>query len=134
MEKIYSRIQPSILLHLIHRAEDFTDGRLDLVPADNSMQLATISLSKGQTFKAHKHNYSPRITYTAQECWVVVKGKVRVFYYDMDDLPLGNFDLLPGDITCTLAASHNYESLEPSLVYELKAGQYLGQVVDKSFL
>ena len=60
--KIYSKIKPEILLHLIYRYEDIASldtkdglGRTNVVPEDKFLQLAALHMDKGKTFKAHKH-------------------------------------------------------------------------------
>ena len=78
MEKIYSKIEPEKLLHVVHRLTEF-EGRKDIIPEDNFIQCATLKMQKGKTFPAHKHitkdrHYPEQI---AQESWVVISGKVK---------------------------------------------------------
>ncbi len=104
------------------------------MPTSETLQLATITLEQNQTFKPHKHNYQPRRTVVSQESWCVIKGKVKAILYDLDDTILAEVELMPGDLSLTLAGGHNYEALEPSIVYEYKTGPYHGQITDKTFL
>lgn len=76
MEKIYSKIEPKTLLHLINRLDDI-NGIKDVAPVDEFLQLATLKMQKGQTFKAHKHIVFEKLTNMAQESWIVVKGSVK---------------------------------------------------------
>lgn len=131
MEKIYSRISPGILCHQILRLKDY-EGRKDLVSPEQSLQIAALKCKSGDTFKPHVHNFQPRITNSSQEAWVIVKGHVRAFYFDIDKLPLGHFDLSPGDVSISLCGGHTYEMLEDSLIIEAKSGPYLGQAADKT--
>jgi len=59
MEKIYSKINGK-LLHQIIRLEDISLGRTDLNTDKEYLQCAALKLSKGQTFKPHKHNIKKR--------------------------------------------------------------------------
>ena len=136
MEKIYSNINRDKLLHVIYRVEDF-EGRQDIIPEENFIQCATLKMDNGKTFPAHKHikksrSYDQKI---AQESWVVIKGRVKCLFYDLDDTLLATPILNPGDASFTLEGGHTYEILEDdTLVYEYKTGPYEGQKNDKVFL
>lgn len=136
MEKIYSRVQPGKLLHIINRLEDI-EGRQDIVPVDNFIQCATLKMENGKTFPPHKHitkdrHYNEQI---AQESWVVIKGAVRCKFYDLDDTLIADPILRPGDASFTLYGGHTYEILEENtIVYEYKTGPYEGQELDKTFI
>lgn len=134
MEKIYSKIEPNKLLHLVYRSTDIK-GRTNIAPDNEFLQLASIELKKGDTFKAHKHIYVEKTTTIAQESWLVIKGKVKCIFYDLDDTIIAEPVLNPGDCSMTFYGGHNYYILEDdTLVYEYKTGPYLGQEMDKSFI
>jgi hypothetical protein len=134
MEKIYSKIEPNTLLHLINRLDDI-NGRTDIAPVSEYLQLATLKMEKGRTFKAHKHIVFEKITNMAQESWIVVKGSVKCIFYDLDDTIIAEPILYPGDCSMTFRGGHNYLILEDdTIVYEYKTGPYLGQEFDKVFL
>ena len=136
MEKIYSKVQPERLLHIINRLEDI-EGRQDIVPVDNFIQCATLKMENGKTFPPHKHitkdrHYNEQI---AQESWVVMNGAVICKFYDLDDTLISEPVLKPGDASFTLYGGHTYEILEnDTIVYEYKTGPYEGQKLDKVFL
>jgi len=136
MEKIYSKIEPEKLLHVVHRLNEF-EGRKDIIPKDNFIQCATLKMQKGKTFPAHKHitkdrRYPEQI---AQESWVVIKGSVKCKFYDVDDSLISEPVLNIGDASFTLYGGHTYEILEDdTLVYEYKTGPYEGQKSDKEFI
>lgn len=130
--QIRSRIDGS-LLHICYLAS--TDKRKNLCPDDALLQVAEINLKKGDTFKAHKHIPTERVTYGTSESWVVLHGQIRVYYYDLDDTLLLMMCLSAGDITITLAGGHNYECLSDNAhVYEFKNGPYMGIEKDKVFI
>ena len=136
MKLIYSKIVNDRLLHIVNKFGDISE-RNDIVPSNNFIQCATLKLKKGKTFRPHKHikkhrTYSDKI---AQESWVVIKGKVRCIFYDLDDTILTTLILHPGDASFTLEGGHTYEILEDdTVVYEYKTGPYEGQAEDKVFI
>ena len=136
MEKIYSKIDPNKLLHIIVRKKEITPGRQDIVSEDNFIQCSILNMEKGKTFKPHKHIWKERTrNVIAQESWIVIQGSVKCIFYDIDDQILATPILYPGDASFTLEGGHNYEILEnDTLVYEYKTGPYEGQQLDKQFI
>jgi hypothetical protein len=136
MEKIYSKIKPNKLLHLINRLEDIQD-RTNVADDEQFLQLATLRMYKGQTFKPHKHIWknSPVEHIIAQESWIVVKGRVRCIFYDLDDTVIATPIIGEGDCSMTFEGGHTYEILEQdTIVYEYKTGPYEGIEMDKTFI
>ena len=140
MQLIYSKIVPSKLLHLVHKLEDISSApidkglaRINVVPDEEFLQLATLKMDKGITFKPHKHIYKKgEQKVIAQESWIVIKGSVKVIMYDLDDTIIAEEILNIGDISITFRGGHNYKILEnDTLVYEYKTGPYKGQQNDK---
>jgi len=135
MKYIFSKIEQNTLLHLINLLSD-VNNRTNVCPSEEFLQLATLQMQKGQTFKAHKHIYKngpPNII--AQESWVVIRGSVKVFFYDLDDTLVEEHILYPGDCSVTFRGGHNYEILEnDTIVYEYKTGPYHGIEMDKTFI
>lgn len=134
--KIYSKIEPGKLLHIIIRRQDIREGRTDLIPENQFIQCAALRLPKDATFRPHKHNWKPgKRKVIAQELWIVMNGSVKVTYYDTDDTVIHEDVLCAGDITCTLSGGHNYMILgDDNMVYEIKNGPYTGQQADKTFI
>ena len=136
MEKIYSKINPNKLLHVIVRKEDLIPGRVEVVPEDHFIQCALLNMEKGKTFKPHKHIWKERTrNVIAQESWIVIQGSVKCIFYDIDDHIITTPILYPGDASFTLEGGHNYEIQEDNtLAYEYKTGPYEGQALDKIFI
>lgn len=135
MKKIYSKIKPQ-LLHIINKKEDITEKRIDLSPESEFLQVATLKLPKGQTFRPHKHKWKigPK-EIIAQEMWIVLTGRVKVILYDFDDSVLVEEILNPGDCSITFHCGHTYEILKKrTKVIEVKIGPYQGQKLDKTFI
>ena len=134
MEKIYSKVDPNKLLHIIIKKEDITPGRQDIIPDDQFIQCSILNMEKDKTFKPHKHIWKERTrNIIAQESWIVIHGSVKCIFYDTDDQIIATPILYPGDASFTLQGGHTYEILEDStLVYEYKTGPYEGQQLDKT--
>jgi len=134
--KIYSKKEPNKLLHIINRLKEIKSMRTDIIEADHFLQLSALRFSAGHTFKPHKHIWKEIPGKTiAQESWVVISGKVKCYFYDIDDSILGEWELNPGDVSVTLYGAHTYEILEEdTIVYEYKSGPYLGLEKDKVFI
>ena len=136
MIRIYSKVDPKVLCHMVLRNEEIVEERTDIIDADNFLQLSTLNMPKGKTFRPHKHIWKPgEKECIAQESWVVIQGKVKVFFFDTDGKSLQEELLHPGDSSITLQGGHTYLSMEDETkVYEFKTGPYKGQKLDKVFL
>jgi hypothetical protein len=136
MEKIYSKIDPDKLLHIVVRKEDILPGRQDIVSEEHFIQCSILNMPKDKTFKPHKHIWKERTrNVIAQESWIVIRGRVQCTFYDLDDTIIATPVLEVGDASFTLEGGHNYLILEDdTLVYEYKTGPYEGQALDKTFI
>lgn len=136
MKHIYSKKEPGKLLHIINTLKDIEE-RKNIIPDDQFLQLATLKLEKDKTFKPHQHIWKdcPNKKIIAQESWVIIKGSVRVYLYDIDGKLLTEEVINPGDCSITLEGGHTYKILEDdTIVYEYKTGPYSGIKNDKVFL
>ncbi len=134
-KKIFSKVYPDLLLHIIQKAENITDLRTDIVPPNEFLQASCFTMKNGKTFRAHKHIENTRYSSITQESWVCIRGKVRAILYDIDDKIVHEEVLGPGDCSVTLRGGHNYVSMEDgTLVYEYKLGPYTGLDNDKVFI
>lgn len=135
MKRIYSKIYPDKLLHFVVRA-DFKEGRQDLISSENFLQCSTLKLNAGTTFKPHRHKWRERSwDVIAQESWHVIKGRVKCFFYDLNNELIAQEILNTGDTSFTLEGGHNYLILEDGTeVLEYKTGKYEGQDIDKQFI
>ena len=136
MKNIYSKIDETKLLHIIVRKDEIKPGRQDIVTEENFIQCSRLNLTKGTTFKPHKHIWKERTrNVIAQESWVVIEGSVKCIFYDIDDTIIATPILNVGDASFTLYGGHTYEILEDdTIVYEYKTGPYEGQELDKIFI
>ena len=135
MKLIYSKKDKTKLLHIINRFEEIAK-RTNVAPEEQFLQLATLKMNSGDTFKPHQHIWkkSDRLKIIAQESWVVIKGEIEVSFFDIDGTFLHKGVLYEGDCSISLHGGHSYSALTNSLVYEFKNGPYLGQKKDKKFI
>ena len=136
MKKIYSKVEPNKLLHIVVRKDDLVKGRTEVVSEEHFIQCALLNMEKNKTFKPHKHIWKNRTRdVIAQESWVVKQGKVKCTFFDIDDTIIEEPILESGDASFTLEGGHTYTILEDdTLVYEYKTGPYEGQELDKVFI
>ena len=136
MKLIYSKVNPDKLLHIVVRKDDIVSGRTEVVSEEHFIQCALLNMEKDKTFKPHKHIWKNRTRdVIAQESWVVIQGKVRCTFFDIDDNIIEEPILKSGDASFTLEGGHTYTILEDeTLVYEYKTGPYEGQELDKVFI
>ena len=111
-------------------------SRNEIIAPENFLQLATLELQEGLEFRAHKHLKKQTYfkDFYAQEAWVVLKGKVEVTYFDLDDIEISRHLLSQGHISITLQGGHSYRIVESAKVLEFKSGPYLGPTLDKAFI
>ena len=136
MEQIYSQVDPEVLCHQVIRLEGIKD-RHNVSTDDQFLQLATLRMNAGHTFRAHQHIWKPAPVeqVIAQESWVVIQGSVQVMFHDTDGALLKTVVLNAGDASMTFQGGHNYLILtDDTVVYEYKTGPYQGQALDKVFL
>jgi hypothetical protein len=131
MNKIYSKLDKQ-LLHIIFKIENICEGRNEISPEDEFLQVSCSMLNCGKKFKAHKHIENIRNSNITQESWIVIVGKIKIFCYDIDDSLIFEDILKKGDCMITFRGGHTMECLEEgTVVYENKLGPYLGHDKDK---
>ena len=135
MKLIYSKVNPEKLLHIVYRYSEI-DGRTDIAPENQFLQVSSIKQDKGKKYRAHEHIWKDPKTdqVIAQESWIVVDGSVKVYMYDLDGSLLNEDVIVRGDCSITFEGGHNYEIMEDdTIVYEYKTGPYEGVKNDKVF-
>ena len=135
MERIYSKVDPSVLLHTIIRADDINENRLDVSNPEEFLQISVFQIHDGKTFRPHKHIPCEKVMTLPQESWIVISGSVSVFYYELDDTLMGEWVIGARDATVTFRGGHTYKALSDyTRIYEIKNGPYTGQAEDKVFI
>ncbi|MFH0861096.1 MAG: hypothetical protein V1921_07835 [Candidatus Altiarchaeota archaeon] len=105
------------------------DGVNFLTPKDNPLQLGILKHRKGHEIRPHIHKENERIIKDTQEILYIVRGNVRVNFYD--DEKFESTILNEGDVILLLQGGHGFEILEDSKIIEIKQGPYMSPDVDK---
>lgn len=133
--KVYSKVDPSVLLLSITRGKDIHHEREDISPETEPLQVSCKKIKKGANFKPHKHNVLERHTTLTQESWVFIKGRVEASFYDINDEIILVTELEAGDCAVVFRAGHSFKVLEDdTILYEFKNGPYYGVEADKQFI
>lgn len=96
-------------------------------PDDFSQQLGYMNRPQGYVIEPHTHNLIERQVTLTQEVLIIKKGKVRVDFYDSDQIYLESRILVTGDIVLLANGGHGFEMLEQSEIIEVKQGPYCGE-------
>lgn len=132
MKKIYSKVDPALLLHVILRKGEITLGKIELSDPKEFIQVMALRENKDRVYKAHKHAWKEGGKTLTQESWIVVQGKLKGIYYDTDGTLIEEVVLESGDSSVTFYGGHNVQILEEDTIfYEIKTGPYLGIEYDK---
>jgi hypothetical protein len=141
MENIYSNIESNTLLATIVRLHDFDKPRTEIVSEIEFLQGAAIRVNEGDKFRPHRHIWKPFFSFygenktMAQECWIVMRGVIKIVIYDFDDKVIHETELRDHDAVFLLHGGHSFQCLEDhTFMWELKTGPYEGQAKDKVFI
>jgi len=128
---VTSRLANSVEIASIYRSK-YQLGRKNITKAHQILQLAVIGFSYKNHVNAHFHNPLPRKTVGTSECWIVMKGKIKVNFFDTDNSFLHSTDLRKGDMAIFYSGGHSLEVVsKKAQIYELKNGPYEGDLLDK---
>jgi len=118
--------------HCNFSVDEFTSPRTDVTSEKEYLQCAVMNMSNGKAFDPHVHIPCHRETDTTQEAWVVIKGSIKITYYDEDCIAMGNTIIDAGGCTISFLGGHKYECIEDdTVVLEFKTGPYFGRDADK---
>ena len=101
------------------------EGVQPLNSPEDALQVLTHKRAKGSVVVPHAHAPHKRETHTLQEFLVVLRGKIRISFFDEGDNTMHTYiDLSQGEACITLHGPHGVEFLEDSEVIEIKNGPY----------
>lgn len=136
IQKTYSKIN-NCILYIVCRPDKNRKSettRINVSPDEEFLQFAVLDYDYNKEFKPHFHKYLSKQVDITQEAWVVIRGKVLVQTYDLDNSLVEDIILTPGDCFISYRGGHGYHIREDNtLVYEFKTGPYFGQMVDKEY-
>lgn len=98
--------------------EFFTDDQ-------SSQQLGYMKREQNYKIIPHRHNVVSRDVKHTQEVLFIKSGKVRVDFYDNDEVYLFSKILNPLDTILLCDGGHGFHFLEESEIIEVKQGPYL---------
>ena len=103
-----------------------SEGIKFLTPNNFSQQLGYMNRPTGYKILPHIHNVISREVKTTNEVLFIKSGKVRVDFYDTNQIYLESRILKKGDTILLVEGGHGFEMLEPSEIIEVKQGPFLG--------
>ena len=131
-KKIYSKIEPDKILLSMIRLREINETRNDISPDEEFIQASGMILNSDFKVKAHKHKYQTRVTTLTQEAWVVIRGKIKAKFFDLDDKLIFETTLRDGDCVSIFRGGHSLEVIDNNTIfYEFKNGPYNGVTNDK---
>ena len=116
------------ILGVIIRASFRKEGIAFFTPDDFSQQLGYMNRPEGYVIPPHTHNVVERKVELTQEVLLIKSGKVRVDFYDDDQVYLESRILEQGDVALLAHGGHGFKMLEPSEMIEVKQGPYCGEM------
>ncbi len=116
------------LLAIIIPSDYHKNGVEFFTPNDSSLQLAFMSHPKEKSIEAHIHNVVPRKIMCTNEVLIIRKGKLRIDFYDENQVYLESYILQKGDTILLSSGGHGFKCLTKVDMVEIKQGPYLGEL------
>ena len=120
--KFNGELYAIILSHRFDKA-----GLHFLTPNEFTQQLAYIHHPAGKVIQPHIHNPIPRTVEYSCEVLFVKKGRVRVDFFDNQQLYLESRILETNDTILLMKGGHGFEALDDLEMIEAKQGPYAGE-------
>lgn len=131
MHVIRSPTDSALVLHSVFGPTDFKDGRVDLSPVHEILQVSAMTFHQGKIIAPHKHKIHERKTSITQESIIILEGSIEATYYDENGKLLETLTLLPGMLSVTFGGGHSFKVLNNNTkIYEIKNGPYIGKEFD----
>lgn len=92
----------------------------------HSQQLAFMKHPSGRKIDAHYHNPVHREVVYTQEVLFIKKGKLRVDFYNTEQVYIESHILEGGDVILLVGGGHGFEVWEDIEMIEVKQGPYAG--------
>jgi mannose-6-phosphate isomerase-like protein (cupin superfamily) len=115
------------LLAIILKAAFCEPGIHFFTPDEFSQQLAYMRHPAGKVIAPHVHNPVERTVHYTLEVLVIKRGKLRVDFYDEEQVYLHSRVLAAGDVILLATGGHGFEVLEEIEMLEIKQGPYAGE-------
>jgi hypothetical protein len=135
MLKIYSLQRKKKLLHIFYKFKKKIKTK-NLTPENEFLQTSVIKFDKKKIINSHYHlkHDNIKIKTPIQESWILIKGKAKISYFDINKVFLKSFEMSPGDISITFYGGHSLEIIKKNtILYEYKTGPYKGNAKDLKY-
>jgi hypothetical protein len=106
--------------------EFFTNDKL-------AFQVASMKHPKGHNIIPHRHNKFLRRIYSTSECLFVIKGLIKINFYNKNNKIFKNIYLKKGEIIIFFGGAHGFEIKKSSHFIEFKQGPYIKKMDKKLF-
>lgn len=110
------------------------EGGVYFVTDDNApLQVGIFEREAGYKVVPHKHNPRELSLPYPGECIIVQSGKLAVKIFDDQWNTVGEAEVNTDECIVIMQGGHEMTMLEPSRIFEVKQGPYLGREQDKTF-
>jgi mannose-6-phosphate isomerase-like protein (cupin superfamily) len=114
------------LLAVIVRNSFNNPGVTFFTDSEFSQQLAYMRHPAGKKIDPHIHKPILRSVSYTQETLILKRGKLRVDFYDDQQVYLSSRTLAAGDVILLIRGGHGFEVIEELEMIEVKQGPYAG--------
>ena len=111
---------------IIIRSSYSAEGIQFFTPDEYSQQLAYMNRPTGYVIEPHRHNHIQRSVEVTQEVLFIKSGRVRVNFYEDNNIYVRSAELSAGDVILMASGGHGIDVLEATEMIEVKQGPYLG--------
>lgn len=129
MERVFSKRDPNVLLHVIVDTESVSSARVDASPPGEFLQISILPLEPGRGIKPHRAlSRTTGGEGPVQEAWIVMRGAIDVQLFDTDRVLLQTARLEAGWMLVTFRGGHAFTTVEDrTTIIECKVGPYVGR-------
>ena len=107
-------------------------NRYDLTDHEKFLQVSYLNLKKETIYFPHIHLKNIKKTQISSEAWIVMSGKLKVTFFDIDKSKVYEDILHKGDISILFEGGHSFKPLvKKTSIFEIKNGPYLGSIKEK---
>jgi len=107
------------------KVSSMADGLVPMTQPEEALQVLTLKHPKGRLIVPHVHVPCQRETTILQEILIVIRGKLRVSFFDEKGNTFAQIEIMRGEACLTLTGPHGVEFLEDSEVIEVKNGPFI---------
>ena len=114
------------LIALIIQSDALKEGVEFFTSSEMEQQAAKMKYKSGYSILPHTHNEVKREIRTTSEVLVIIKGKLRVDFYNLNQYFESRI-VKSGDLVLLFGGSHGFKVIEDIEMIEVKQGPFLGE-------